>query len=276
MEPREIFEIWAPDNSVWSPWAKPVIFTQMKEEGVMIPPENEVDYDAYWAPHAAERTALIINLSGDESVRAGLSLAEHGYRPVPLYNTSMGQKPVLDINPIIAKLIAGTALLQRLQGFNSADYMVDQNPPAFLIDSDRLKGALPPMPGMYDNRWVVWPQDFPSSTFLRSKGIERVMVIQSGTQVQDDLAHVLTRWQKDKLEVLVQDVPSVNAREKAKAGEGSVAPMSSIQGEIVPFRASTFFTFWMWSRMMLPAMMGLRRSSVGGFGGIVPMPSSSG
>jgi hypothetical protein len=269
MQPREVFEVWAPESSVWSPWAKPVIFAQHVTQDVNIPSNSDAEYDAYWAPHAAERTALIVNLPSDESVRAGLSLAEHGYRPVPLYNTSMGQKPVLDINPILIKLYAGTSLLQRV-------YIDDNAPPAFLIDSTRLKGLLPPTPGMYDNRWVVWSQDFPSSNFLRSKEIERVMLIQSGTRVQDDLAQVLSRWKRDKLEVLVQDVPSIYAGDKAKIGMEADAPTSPTQGQIVPFQASAFLAFWMWSRMMLPAMMGLRRSSVGGFGGIVPVPSSSG
>ncbi|MFN8371462.1 MAG: hypothetical protein U0694_01095 [Anaerolineae bacterium] len=270
MQPREIFEIWAPETSVWSAWAKPVIFAQMKEKGVMVPPDSGVDYEAYWAPNTADRTALIVNLPGDESVRAGLSLVERGYRPVPLYNTSLGVKPVLDLNPIITKLVAGAGMLQ-------GAYLDEQAPPAFLLDSDRLKGLLPPQPGMYDNRWVVWPQDFPSSTFLRSKDIQRVMVVQSGTRVQDDLAHVLARWQRDKLEVVVQDVPSVNAFEKPKPGDLAAEPAAMrYSGQIVPFQPSGFFTFWMWTRMMMPARFGLRRSSVGGFGGIVPFPSSGG
>ena len=30
-------------------------------------------------------------------------------------------------------------------------------PPVFMLDSQRLMGPLPPMPGTYDNRWVVFP-----------------------------------------------------------------------------------------------------------------------
>ena len=41
-------------------------------------------------------------------------------------------------------------------------------PPAFLLDSDRMKAPAPD-PGRFDNRWLVFPQDFPSAAFLRSR-----------------------------------------------------------------------------------------------------------
>ena len=75
-------------------------------------------------------------------------------------------------------------------------------PAAFLLDADRMQPAVPPSPGKFDNRWVVFPQDFPSATRLRARGVSDVLVIHAGKSVQEDLAHVLLRWQQGGLRLL--------------------------------------------------------------------------
>ena len=77
-----------------------------------------------------------------------------------------------------------------------------------------MQPAVPPGPGTFDNRWVVFPQDFPSAAFLRSRGVAEVLLIQAGAQPQEDLAHVLLRWQ--------QGGPRNNA-----GGFGAVIPVRS-------------------------------------------------
>src|SRR6516165_4187839 len=77
------FSIWAPDDSPWSPWAKPVLFAYLDAA----PPQSavtEVVQDLSWCPSPAERAALVLDLPGPEGVLVALSLP--GYRPVPLYN----------------------------------------------------------------------------------------------------------------------------------------------------------------------------------------------
>ncbi len=69
-------------------------------------------------------------------------------------------------------------------------------PPVFMLDSQRLMGLLPPMPGTYDNRWVVFPQNFPSGTFLRSRQTGQVLISQITDSVDDDLAHLFSGWQQ--------------------------------------------------------------------------------
>ena len=68
-------------------------------------------------------------------------------------------------------------------------------PPAFLLDSRRFPRGKAASPGQFDNRWMVFPQDFPSGKLLLSRGLRRAVVVREGP-LMDDLAHVLRRWQE--------------------------------------------------------------------------------
>ena len=82
---EEIFEIWSPGNSLWSTWAKPVLFAHLGVPFVH-PPGGEILQDAGWAAMPDENFAIVLDLPGAEGVWTGVGLAAHGYRPVPLYN----------------------------------------------------------------------------------------------------------------------------------------------------------------------------------------------
>jgi len=252
MNPSELFEIWAPSGALWSRWAKPVLFAESSgapsislEAEVLpqldIPPDNQ--------------TALILDLPSAESVKAALALAGLGYRPVPLYNGARGAfsasltgTAVVDNDAIAGCLIAGAEVLARHR-------LPANAPPAFLLDSRRKPVNFDPAPGRFDNRWVVFPQDFPSASFLLAHGIKRVLLLQADpqSQPQQDLAHVLLRWQEASLELLIAD------------------PQHAAQP--VPLRVARPTHFGLlWYRAL--ALVGLRRNSAGGFGSVVPQPSS--
>jgi hypothetical protein len=126
-------------------------------------------------------------------------------------------------------------------------------PPAFLLDVDRTRRLAGP--GDYDNRWVVLPQDFPSATFLLSRKIREVVLVQRGTGApRDDLAHVLRRWQEAGVRLSRLDLDTSRSE-----------PLD------VP-RPSAFRVAW----YGLIALLGLRRSNVGGFGAMVPEQTSGG
>ena len=80
----EIFRIWAPPESPWSPWAKPVLFSFM-DSAFGVPHVRSIVFDGGWVP-APGSTAIVVDLPGEEGVMWGLKLAGLGYRPVPLYN----------------------------------------------------------------------------------------------------------------------------------------------------------------------------------------------
>jgi hypothetical protein len=241
---EEAFSLWAPDGVVWSQWAKPAPFVYTG--GIMVGdpiddatlPVLPLDLDI--------RSAVIVDLPGGDAVRAGLALADRGFRPVPLFNGTSGPLPVVDVTPIVEALGGGADRLRhRTIPADAA--------PAFLLDSRRRTGT--PRPGMYDNRWVALPQDFPSGALLRSNGIHHATVIQQNRHdIPEDLAHVLRRWQEHGIRI--------HTLELATGGRTDVT---------VP-RPSWFRLAW----YAAVTVLSLRRSNVGGFGGMVPEQSSGG
>jgi hypothetical protein len=248
MTPKELFRIWAPEHAVWSPWAKPVMFAQMRP---ILYPDSPGDWQSMerdWVPPVSANTLIVVDLPGRESVTMGFALAERGYQPVPLYNACDGPGAVVSVEGIMAALRQAAPRLLRLN-------IPADAPPAFLLDSGRMSGGLFPKPGSYDNRSVVFPQDFPSANFLLSRGMRTALLLQRGThQPKEDLSHVLLRWQEAGINIQVNDPYD--------------APPP------VPLRVtepSRFRSLW----YRASVLVGLRRNSAGGFGGIVPMPSSS-
>jgi hypothetical protein len=252
MKSEEAYSIWAPSDSAWSQWAKPTLFAQTANIEVVegVTKWHSIDTSAVPAPQAD--TALIIDLPGPDSTDWGLALAQRGYRPVPLYNACLypgidRSKALVDVTPILEAVKWGTLPLQRMQ-------IAPNAAPAFLLDADRCRNRFP-TGGRFDNRWVVFPQDFPSANFLLSRGIRRVILVQEDDKSQIDLAHVLLRWQEAGIRILVLPFLATGPPR-----EITVAKPSG-------FRTLLYRAL---------ALMGLRRNSAGGFGSIVPEPSAGG
>jgi hypothetical protein len=249
MTNEECFEAWAPDGVFWSQWAKPILFTRLPPATPLDPAETKPDVDVSWAPKARSGAAIVVDLRGATAVRVGLALARIGYRPVPLFNASDGPSAVIDVGPLARALVAGARAV-RESGLEPAA------PPAFLLDAERMRPRMHPGPGRFDNRWVVFPQDFPSATMLLSRGIHEVLLAQESDALpQEDLAHVLLRWRAAGIRLLAVDVGR-NDRPR----ELVVRPPSL-------FRRA-------WYRAI--RLMGLRRNDAGGFGAAIPVPSAGG
>jgi hypothetical protein len=73
---EELFETWAPDDSAWSDWAKPVAFIGAFEvaQATWCPPSDPVPRPA--VPGAD--TAVVIDLPGDDGVRLSLEFRRAG------------------------------------------------------------------------------------------------------------------------------------------------------------------------------------------------------
>jgi hypothetical protein len=154
---------------------------------------------------------------------------------------------LVDVTSILAALGNSTSLLEH------AALSLD-SPPAFLLDVNRRGEGFRPSPGRFDNRSVSFTTDFPSATFLLSHGIRQVVLVQgTADQPQADLAHTLRRWQDAGISI---------ALKRLDAGSGP--------GIIVIEKPSGFRLLW--QRVL--ALIGFRRHGLGGFGGIVPQPSS--
>lgn len=248
------FDAWAPQESIWSTWAKPVLFAN-DIAAAALPPTPQQTFDVGWSAPADESTGIVIDLPGSAGVWYALALARAGYRPVPLYNAVPAPSRIaepsasaVDLLPVVAAL--GQAAPELLQLALRVDA-----PPAFMLDSNRRVGTNRYLlPGMFDNRSVSLTTDFPSSTFLQSHGIRRVVLVQEINQPpQTDLAHTLLRWQEGGIPILLLNL--------SRPGE----PVH-INVKRPPFYRLAF------QRVL--ATLGLRRNPLGGFGGVIPIPSA--
>ncbi len=241
MNPMELYDHWAPADSPWSAWAKPVLFAwkQPVLPGYLAEANTHA---AFLDLPVAPRQAWVIDLPGAAAVLAGAALARNALRPVPLFNGVPDAQAVIDVGKLLTALEAQVPALADLQATAL---------PAFMLDARRMLPERALLPGAFDNRWQVVPQDFPSANRLLVAGIDEVVVLT--TRVQDDLAHVLRRWQEAGVRLLYCDPAHI-----------ALAPLD------VP-RPPWFRSLW-WRWLVAT---GLRANSAGGFGAAIPHPSSS-
>jgi len=246
MNQESIFEIWAPTESLWSPWVKPVLFASM--HAAQSRTELDCRNDLSLAP-APNDTVLVVDLPGAEGVTAGLALAARGYRPIPLYNAvprplmdeEAGQVAV-DVRLIMSVLYHGSPVLVKAG-------LAPDAPPAFLLDARRRGGLVDVQPGWFDNRSVSFTTDFPSANFLMAHGFRRVLLIQhEASQPQPDLAHTLRNWQEGGLVI-----------ELFRPGRDAQIMPCAVE------RPSRFRRVWQRALEML----GFARNELGGFGGML-------
>lgn len=223
-------------------------------------------------------TAFVLDVPGPHGVAWAMALAKKGWRPIPLYNaipggvaapppppspppgtdpfgtapppfvyTPLDLSALIDMGAILVAMRRATSMLVDLK-------LAVDRPPVFVLDADRRLGHGIVSPGRFDNRSISLPTDFPSALFLRSRGIERVVLIQNaGMDPQEDLSHTLLAWQQGGVNILA----------KSLADEAPPAAIEVIRPST--FRSMTYRLF---------AAMGLKRSPLGGFGGTIPLPSS--
>ncbi len=264
MDARAWYEAWAPVDGKWTAWVKPTLFTQGDfDEGA------SAAVDVRWAPEAKEGTALVIDLVGYYAVDVGLSLAERGYWPVPLFNGMPGHPATVKVDRIQSRLSVGTRLLKEAAANGSLD-----GPPAFLLDSCRLsRGFHIGRLRVFDNRWAVFPQDVPSAGRFRTAGIKRVLIVtRDRAHLRQDLAEVALTWMQDGMAVwrlaLVDDRAQENRSPeiwwKEPVGDAKPSPFPN-QWQLSEREHRSFWTRlrWYFTRVSL------QRSGAGSFGRMI-------
>lgn len=207
-----LYLTWAPAESPWSPWVKPVLFASLET----MPLRGYLTEGDFQAPTPEEGMAVVVDLPGHESVAAGVTLARAGWRPVPLYNSLPETEAIVEMAPVVAGLWAGAEVLQGLK-------LPDSAPPAFLLDSRRLKGPLFPPAGSFDNRAVCASSDLPTAEFLRGRGVWRVLLVQTGgARPQLDLLEILRVWKTAGMRIDVRPTASDDRRERCNLGPASL------------------------------------------------------
>ena len=245
----KVFDQWSPIDSIWSPWSKPALFAQSRSDSYEPVPDQAPTTPilAPWARGLKAGTGIVLDVPGRICIPAALQLARMGFRPVPLFNVTTGPNAVVDVLPILDGLYSGAAILQSLK-------LAPDAPPAFVVDAHRCPMSSPGSPGEFDNRWLVFPQDFPSAKFLLSHNINAIVWAHTpGHLLAPDLSQILRRWQIAGIAIYSVDLESPDAPQPLAVPR---PPM---------FRM-------MWQRAI--AAFGLRRSSIGGFGAKIPIHSS--
>jgi hypothetical protein len=261
MNKEEVYSVWAPDGCEWSRWVKPVLFALLHADQRAEADAGNPEFASSFPP-AASDTFLVTDLPGPQGVSLGLRLARRGYRPVPLYNAlpqpslpaspellqtlfsgrslTRQIQPVVDVMPLIYALSWATEELSNLQIPRYA-------PPVFLLDSRRRGVGHPVRIGMFDNRSVTFPSDFPSAEFLKGRGMRNVVVVQEEEVPEFDLALVLREWETGGLNISYQN--------------------AGLKWDPKPLRLpkpSLLRRLWFW----LQSRVDLQRNPAGGYGSI--------
>jgi len=267
MKREEVFLAWAPKDSIWSPWVLPVPFAQLNcgDFSRAEVEEQTMPVPGWMLGDDRKDTAYVIDISGGETMRCGIALASLGIRPVPVIDGSPGagefyfsRDPQASTTPAWHPNVAVdmTELLRVLcEGASALAGITLPAPalPAFLLDARRMSADRLLSDEVYDNRWQVFPQDFPSAKFLLEHGVRKVLLVQERKgQPQEDLAHVLLRWQEGGIAIESVGTSDESSRE-----------------EIQVTKPSWFRRIW----YRALATLKLRRSWSGGFGGF-PMSSA--
>ena len=202
MTKDEALEIWAPQESVWSRFCSPVLFSFMESRQAQAPEDGPKE----WHVPLLAGTAVLIDAPGPEGVAIGLSLAKRGYRPIPLYNacpfatTASAEwvPSVVEVSSIMAALFNGAETL------NSCNLPASA-PPAFLLDANRATARPGPVLHEYlDNRSFVSKLDVPPPSFLQERGIGSIVVVHDRQKPQPDLLFILLEWQREGVRIFFQ------------------------------------------------------------------------
>jgi hypothetical protein len=205
MTDKEVYETWAPRGAAWSKWISPVPFTEIHCDEA---PALEAVPDTWLSIKTpAAGTAMVVDLLGPEAVRRSMEFARSGFRPAPILNAApapgprfigdAGQRTLVDTVSVRRELRVATTELAALS-------MPLDAPPAFVLDASRMAAKSIEVAGRFDNRWIVYPQDFPSGAKLREHGISRVVVIQQTDAIAEDVNDVLCGWQSEGLEIFTR------------------------------------------------------------------------
>jgi len=197
MTGREAFKIWAPSDSKWSAWVRPVPFVIYKPEEV-----NQIMSfaipEVFFIDTLNTEMAIFLDLPGYEGIKEGLALARLGWCPIPLYNGTdeqPGVKALVDNHSIECALFWGAGILKDLNIKKDA-------PPVFLLDYNRTH-RYKPENSYFDNSWDLYSQDIPSAEYFTDNGIKKIVVC--GDKIHKDLKRVLYTFQKKGLQILYTD-----------------------------------------------------------------------
>lgn len=194
---EEIYKIYAPSGAKWTEWVRPVPFIAIDTYNRK-PISDWIDRKMVALKQYEKDTAIFIDLPGKESIEVGISLANIGYRPIPLFNGTdeqIGSQATTDTYLIESCLINGSEKLKHIQ------IKYDANP-AFLLDSSRTN-RYRAKESIFDNSWDLYKQDIPTAKYFKENGICKIVVV--GNNIQRDLRKIFFEIQDAGIEIYLTD-----------------------------------------------------------------------
>ena len=189
MNGKEIYKIYAPESVKWTEWVRPVPFVAIDSNNRHLV-DNWVNRKIVFIDNYENNTAIFIDLPGKESIELGISLAQIGYRPIPVFNGTNPQKnitSILDNSHLESALINGAIKLKNINLAPNAN-------PVFLLDSYRTN-RYREKESIFDNSWDIYNQDVPTADYLKANGIDKIILVSN--DVQHDLKKIFLKFQEN-------------------------------------------------------------------------------
>lgn len=195
---KETYKIWAPSDSIWSPWVRPVPFIAIDKDDTIHEYYDFTLNEILYLNKLHKDTAIIIDEPGYDSIKEGIALAKLGYRPIPLFNgvNEQANSIATTNNHIIEPaLVWGANILNTLDLDNDA-------PPVFLLDTNRLNRNKYNL-SVFDNSWDIYDQDLPTYNYFIKHGIKKIII--KGDKINSDINKILYKFPKDKIKIYFTD-----------------------------------------------------------------------
>lgn len=257
--PEKLFRVWGPlEGSPWEPFHSVPLFAALDRvtRGRVGPTSLRVLQERSSHPVAhpgapapawlTPDTWAIVDLPGPWAVEVSAWLVTSaGAQPVCSFDHWPHPQGVLRPEQILAELLRWASTVAAARGRIAADA-----PPVWVCDSERL-GTRSGRPGEFDNRYYLDDSSLPGPAILLRAGIRRVVYISLGGGELPvlDLEAYFGELLQAGIELL-----------HAKATDPSLEPL--------PMSAPR--------TPRPPPRSGFHRSAAGGFGTVVPQPSSGG
>lgn len=261
---RKLHDLWGPpQSSAWSGYHRPTLFAALDSiPSARVFPAAPPGLDAASAPRQlpswfGPRTAVILDVPGDAAVAYGALLClRGGYAPVATFNNWPHARGVIPVHRALAALLHYSPWAR--EGWDRIEDK-DAAPPVFLADSARI-GAANVKPRDFDNRYYLLETDLPSGATLAARGIETLVYVHDPGDVPPE---------SDDLNGYLHE-----AAKRVRVQHASVSFVSWGFHEPAPLDVAIRKTPFTTTRD--PAFRGYRRNAAGGFGVLVPEPSSGG
>ncbi len=260
---EELFQVWGPvSGGPWEPYHCVPLFASLQT----IAPERigptapsmvkDLEGNGHLGGELAnqplgkrwveQKSWVILDLPGAKSVAAAVRLIAGGFQPVCTFDNWPHPAGLIRPEYVLAQLLRYAAHVSDLR-----KYLTPQSPPVWICDRNRL-GTRQANIKEFDNRYYLDDSILPSADTLRKNGVEQIICVVPGIgdKPREDLCAYFRDLRKDNFHqvfgVAFQDPDLQEFR----------------------FPEDVFSIAFKQS--------GFRRSDAGGFGMLIPEPSSSG